>query len=78
MPTKAKRHFIRAFKKSCYLCGDTENLTFHHRDKTTKSFELGDREALNKSRAEIRDEIEKCMVLCVDCHEGVEATGVIL
>lgn len=58
----------------CEICGlerktidDLETFDFHHKDKTNKSFELGDN-IQNRTWEIIRQELDKCMMLCANCH----------
>jgi hypothetical protein len=56
-------------EKSCTNCGNNDNrvLEWHHRDPSTKSFEVGT--AFTKvGRAKLLAEMEKCIVLCANCH----------
>lgn len=43
-------------------------LDFHHKDPSTKLFEVSGRGLTNHSRSAILDEIAKCEVLCANCH----------
>ena len=53
---------------ACEVCGesDPDCLHFHHRDRTTKEFNLG--AAIGKSRDRVLAEVAKCCVLCANCH----------
>lgn len=56
---------------SCEGCGETHpaTLDFHHRDQSDKVIEIS--KAINGrgwSRDRILSEIEKCAVLCSNCH----------
>jgi hypothetical protein len=58
----------------CAVCGYDRciiNLVFHHVDPEQKSFSL----SMNttKSLAAYREEMEKCVLLCANCHGEVEA-----
>ncbi len=58
----------------CRLCGYDRHaaaLEFHHLDPKAKEFGLAQRGAhkIDKLRAEVR----KCILLCSNCHAGVEA-----
>ncbi|HEU4774837.1 MAG TPA: hypothetical protein VFS82_10030 [Lysobacter sp.] len=55
----------------CTTCGYKRNLaalTWHHKDPSRKTFSLDLRSLSNRSHAEIRAEIEKCVLLCANCH----------
>ena len=54
---------------SCIHCGEDDNvvLDFHHREGTIKEFGIS--EGLRRySWQRVLDEIEKCDVLCANCH----------
>ena len=53
----------------CERCGEADPscLDFHHRDPGAKEFSLG-AEGKNKSFKRLLVEIEKCAVLCANCH----------
>lgn len=53
---------------SCEVCGYRKcpaALTFHHEDPKEKDFEIG---SCIRSWDKIRNEIEKCRLLCANCH----------
>lgn len=53
---------------SCEHCGEDDPivLEFHHRDPATKEFNISD--GIRYSIKRIEAEIEKCIVLCANCH----------
>lgn len=58
----------------CEICGlerntidDLDLFDFHHIDRKDKSFELGDN-IESKSWQKVKDELDKCMMLCAICH----------
>lgn len=51
----------------CVGCGSKKNLELDHIDKTKKSFEVS--RMLSVSLEKFWKEVEKCQVLCGDCHE---------
>lgn len=65
------REWVNSFKKKCEICGYDKNksaLEFHHVDKN-KEFginQLARRALTNKQK--IIDEMEKCIVICANCH----------
>lgn len=67
---KKKREWLDKVKgtKSCQKCGEDESvcLDFHH--KEAKDFELSQAVNRDKSYEDIKNEIEKCVVLCANCH----------
>lgn len=57
----------------CEICGYNKSnraLSFHHLDPSKKDFGLSDR-GLTRSWEKIRNEIEKCILLCANCHMEV-------
>jgi hypothetical protein len=67
-----RRKWLIAYKRtlSCVRCGEDHpaTLTFHHRSDTKKDFEIGNILKLGVSLKRILAEIEKCDVLCANCH----------
>jgi len=55
---------------SCMDCGISHPavLQFHHRNKDDKSFNISDVIRRANSFKQITSEIEKCDVVCVNCH----------
>lgn len=55
--------------RACLRCGfsDPCALDFHHRDPKEKSFKIADR-AWNVSWERLLEEVEKCDILCANCH----------
>lgn len=65
--------FLRNYKsdKKCTKCGYKEHpeiLQFHHRDPSEKEFKMGKGSVGNYSREKLMKEIEKCDLLCPNCH----------
>ena len=61
---------------ACIRCGENDAacLDFHHRDPEEKSEALGRAVWYNGwSRARILEEIDKCVVLCANCHRKLHA-----
>lgn len=59
---------------SCVICGEPENicLDFHHLDSSQKEFSIAN--AVNRmSTTRLLKEIQKCVVLCSNCHRKVHA-----
>ena len=56
---------------SCERCGYDkclDALQFHHRDPSTKEFELGKSKLRSYSIEKIMAEAAKCSLLCANCH----------
>lgn len=59
----------------CAKCGydtNTNALEFHHVDTKTKEFNIS-KYALGKPWAEIKIELDKCILLCANCHREVHS-----
>lgn len=58
----------------CVLCGYSKTvnaLEFHHKDRSRKTFTVSAN--LNKAWSKIVTELQKCVLLCANCHREVEA-----
>jgi hypothetical protein len=66
------RHWFMRYKSSlsCISCGISHPavLQFHHRNRAEKSFAIADVVRRANSLKQIMNDIEKCDVLCVNCH----------
>lgn len=72
---KAHQDVINAAKRiGCLVCDEKEIccMDFHHVDSTQKEFILGGENA-GRSLVKILAEIDKCVVLCANCHRKVHA-----
>lgn len=70
-----KRRAIEYKGGCCELCGYSrcvEALEFHHEDPSEKEFGLGQR-GLTRSWEKIKAELDKCQLLCANCHREVHA-----
>lgn len=71
------KQFLRDKKQEagCAICGEREAccLVFHHLDPTQKEFELGRNSGRHMNWKALMDEIDKCVVLCFNCHSKVHA-----
>ena len=69
---ESRRKWLVEFKKalSCLRCGESHpaTLTFHHKKSSEKSFEIGNAICLGVSLKRLIAEIEKCEVICANCH----------
>ncbi len=65
---KKKKDYINNQKNQCAKCGENRTyvLEYHHKDPSQKDFTIG--AAKKGSLALIQDEIDKCVVLCANCH----------
>ena len=73
--THRKRAELNVIKEAqgCMRCGyneDGSKLHFHHRDPSTKLFEIGTGVLYSPQR--VQEEIDKCDLLCITCHNIVE------
>jgi len=72
---KEKRNFIQDYKlkKGCDVCGYKKSanaLCFHH-TKKNKEFHIADSIGGCISLERIKKEIEKCQVVCHNCHAEI-------
>jgi hypothetical protein len=78
---RERKRSIRAWyleyksKQSCIVCGMSGEknpwaIEFHHRDPTEKSDLVSSFVASGYSRKRIEEEIEKCDILCANCHRS--------
>jgi hypothetical protein len=69
---KKRKAIIIAYLQDhpCVECGfaDVRALEFHHRDRTEKVAAVGAMVNSNQPVGAILEEIEKCDVLCSNCH----------
>jgi predicted HNH restriction endonuclease len=60
---------------ACEVCGYNRcvaALDFHHIDEKTKSFSLSTR-GLTRSWEKIKNEIQKCVLVCSNCHREIHS-----
>ena len=70
-----KRILVEEAGGKCLICGYDrcqQVLQFHHLDRSTKEFHLGDT-GVTRSLAKARSEAQKCVLLCANSHAEVEA-----
>lgn len=68
---KRKLELIKQMGGGCSSCGYNKNtaaLDFHHVDESTKSFQLDLRSLSNRTMSKIKNEANKCILLCANCH----------
>lgn len=60
---------------ACHRCGESDPvcLDFHHRDPKTKDFRVGDTKAMGWGKKRLLVEIQKCVVVCANCHRKLHA-----
>lgn len=76
------RHMIKKwaveYKNSkCEICGYDkclEALDFHHENPEEKEFNLSDRNLILDWQ-EIKKELDKCRLVCANCHREIHAKG---
>ena len=60
---------------SCNSCGYNkcvEALEFHHLNPATKLFEISSK-AYRRTWADVTAELDKCLLLCANCHREIHA-----
>ena len=71
------KEWFRKYKKElkCIVCGENHvaTLDFHHRDSTEKDFTVSAMAGMGFSPKSILKEIEKCDVLCSNCHRKLHS-----
>lgn len=69
---KRNKDWFKDYKLSlkCIKCGEDHPacLDFHHEDPNTKEIEVSSLVSDTVSLKKIMDEIDKCIVLCANCH----------
>lgn len=68
---KRKYEIVQARGGKCERCGYAANLAaldFHHRDPHTKEFQIDMRTFSNTSLDKLKNELDKCELLCANCH----------
>lgn len=58
----------------CEICGYCKNISaldFHHIDPTTKEFQLDIRHLSNTNIDKLKNEVDKCSLLCANCHREI-------
>ena len=61
--------------KKCIFCGESEPicLDFHHLKEEDKEIEVSKMKFSTYSLSKIKDEIDKCVILCSNCHRKVHS-----
>jgi hypothetical protein len=71
-----KRKAVMAFGGSCSICGYRrcpEAFDFHHLDPSKKDFSIASAIESPISATVIANELEKCVLLCANCHRELHA-----
>lgn len=64
-------HYAGGKCKDCNILASENNYSifeFHHLDPNQKDFAIGETRILKKSQEEVYAEIDKCVLLCANCH----------
>jgi hypothetical protein len=72
---KVKQQAINYLGGKCVLCGYNKfvnALDFHHLDRKTKLFNISGN--FNRSWDAVKAELDKCVILCANCHREVEGS----
>lgn len=70
-----KEQSIQYLGGSCSKCGYSKcmaALEFHHLDPTVKEFNIGTT-GFTRSWARIKAELDKCILLCANCHRELHS-----
>lgn len=69
----AAREYIYKYKNKskCAICGSKKDLEFHHINPETKKYCVSDMIRNRNGLEAIKTEIDKCVILCRDCHMKV-------
>jgi len=72
---RLKKKMVDLRGGKCQICGYSRcliALDFHHIDESTKEFGLPQRD-LTKSWVKILVELNKCVLVCANCHREIHA-----
>lgn len=78
---KRKYEIIIQRGGKCEICGYDKNLSafeFHHINPEKKSFQIDMRHFSNTNLETLRSELNKCMMLCANCHREIHHQDLIL
>lgn len=71
---KRKLELIEYKGGKCEICGYNKNiaaLEFHHKDPSTKKFNIDGRKLANGKLEELIEEVDKCLLVCSVCHKEI-------
>ena len=72
---KIREMAVRYKGGHCQACGYSKclgALEFHHPDPSQKDFSIS-KDGLTRSWDRVRTEIEKCVLVCANCHREIHA-----
>lgn len=72
---RAKQYIKNLKINGCAICGYNKcdrALNFHHVNPDSKKFQIGINEVRKKRVKDLVDELNKCMLLCSNCHMETE------
>ena len=65
----------------CFICGYDKNCQgaydFHHIKPEEKEFSIGS-DGLTRSWDKVKKELDKCVILCANCHREIENNFILL
>lgn len=69
------RDYIASIKTKCSICDEVEKccLEFHHIDPSKKEHTVSRLLASNPTISTIQKEVDKCIILCANCHRKLHA-----
>ena len=68
---KRKEYLVKMLGGHCSICGYNKSLSalsFHHKDPSTKLFDISNNGNLLGDWDEVVAEAKKCKLLCLNCH----------
>ena len=71
---KRKKQLVLRYGGECSKCGynnNLSNLCFHHKDPSTKLFEINAHSIASKPMIKLIKEADKCELLCFHCHNDL-------
>lgn len=78
---KRKYEIVLARGGKCEKCGYDKNiaaLEFHHKNPDEKEFQIDMRHFSNSSLEKLQTELDKCILLCANCHREEHNTDLIM